>query len=86
MTDERHLEIIDRLSAIEVVTNDTAHRLFGNGEPGEISNLSGRIGKLEEEKWRLIGVGAVIMGILQFFTGSGVLSLDKLMKAVQGMH
>lgn len=83
---DRHEELAVKLGEISVVLDDIKHRLFGNGQPGELSTLDGRVGKLEEDKWRLMGVGALIMGILQFFTGSGVVSLDKLIKVLQAMH
>lgn len=53
-----------RLSSIETTVDEIHHRLFGNGQPGDIDKLHGRIndnanriGKLEAWRGWLIGVG-----------------------------
>lgn len=52
----------ERLAVIEEVVTRTDHRLFGNGQPGEISSIKGRIAKLENWRWWVVGV-AVGLGI-----------------------
>lgn len=86
MTDDKHDQLIERLTTIEIIGEDIKHRLFGNGQPGELAVIDERLGKLEQERWRLAVAGAAIMGIIQFFTGGGVLSLDRVIKTVQAMH
>lgn len=47
------------------------HRLWGNGQPGEITKLSNRVSVLERVMWT--GLGAIL--VMQFLTGSGSFSL-----------
>lgn len=46
-----------RLAVIERTVLDIHRRLYGNGQPGEIQSLAGRIAALENWKWWLVGVG-----------------------------
>lgn len=49
-------------------------QLFGNGQPGMLDKLTGRVNRLE--KWFFIATGAVFT--MQFLSGSGVISLKAL--------
>lgn len=39
MNDEQYAKIIGKISSIETSVEDTHHRLFGNGQPGELEVL-----------------------------------------------
>ncbi len=45
----------ERLVRIEEIVGRMDQRLFGNGQPGELSNIKHRIRSLEEYKWKLAG-------------------------------
>jgi hypothetical protein len=60
-------EIASRLATIETVLNQMNQRLFGNGQPGEISALKARITRLESWFWRAAGGGGVIFALAYYF-------------------
>jgi anti-sigma-K factor RskA len=70
---------VDRLAALESsvhvlteVVSRVEHRLFGNGQPGELSALKSRITKLENWRWYVCGI-AVGLGAFAGWIGRGVL-------------
>lgn len=59
--------IQERLAVIEEVVLRLEERLFGNGQPGEIERLQGRVRRLESWLWRAAGaVGLAILLIETF--------------------
>lgn len=48
----------ERLAVIEHAVLDMRQRLFGNGQPGELSSVKARISKLE--RWQWIAGGALL--------------------------
>jgi len=60
-------EIATRLGVIEAVLTQMNQRLFGNGQPGEISALKARVTRLESWFWRGAGGGGVIFGLAYYF-------------------
>jgi len=63
------------------------HRLYGNGQPGDIQRIDSRVDsnttairELQEFKWKAMGIGAAIC----FFSGGGTFSLEHLLKALGG--
>lgn len=46
------------------------HRLFGNGQPGELTNLSGRLGVLENFKSYIKGGFATLGGLVTLIGGT----------------
>ena len=60
-------EIATRLAVIETVLNQMNDRLFGNGQPGEISALKARMAKLESWFWRAAGGGGVLFALAYIF-------------------
>jgi len=50
---------------------DLKHRLFGNGQPGEIGSLKSRITELEKFKWKAIGAATVVIAVLSFLLRKG---------------
>lgn len=67
-----------KLASIEALLESMDHRLFGNGQPGEIDRLHGKIGKvdarvtkLENWRWWVVGIG-VGLGVA---TGAGLRSI-----------
>ena len=60
-------DIIVKMSAVEQVLLRLEHRLFGNGSPGELSELKTRASNLEEFKNKVLGaltVIALLLGIV----------------------
>lgn len=43
---------------------DLKHRLFGNGQPGEIGSLKIRCTDLEQFKWKAVGAISVLIVLL----------------------
>ncbi len=62
-----------RLEAnVESVCNnvdDMKHRLFGNGQPGELTDIKTRLSILEKFRYILIGVG-LVFSIIGGFAGA----------------
>ena len=55
-------EHAERMARVEEVAMNLQHRLFGNGQPGEISDLDKRLNHLEKRENRLMGfVSAVVL-------------------------
>ncbi len=80
MTNEQYGSLIQRLATIEEKVTSSSRRLFGDddGHGGELAGIKARLQILETERWRLMVAGAGVMIIVNFFTGSGQLSLTKL--------
>lgn len=63
MDDARLSAIESRLHGIEVVMERLEHTLMGNGQPGVLAVIEGRIKVLEEFKWKAVGfLGAAVFG------------------------
>jgi len=60
-------EIATRLAIIETVLNQMNARLFGNGQPGELSVLKHRVTVLESYLWRGLGGIAIIFSLVQLW-------------------
>ena len=55
------LSIESRLMAVEQILGRIEQRLFGNGQPGEISSIKSRLTDLEQFKWKFVGaMGAAL--------------------------
>lgn len=72
----------ERLSAIEVTLEHMDRRLFGNGQPGELERLAMRVSQLETHSWKIAGAMGLALFVLNFLTGSGLLSAARLFGAV----
>jgi hypothetical protein len=59
----------ERIASIETLVGDMHTRLFGNGQPGELEGIRGRLTKLESWFWRAAGAGAVVMFLLERYKG-----------------
>lgn len=57
-------EILERLAVIEAIVRRLESRLFGNGQPGEISAIKKRVARLESWLWRATGAAAILLCIL----------------------
>jgi len=55
-----------RLELIELVLNRMEQRLFGNGQPGELSTLKARVTKLESWLWRGLGAIGLAVGVVEW--------------------
>lgn len=66
----------ERVTALET----DMERLMGNGQPGIIAEINGRLQRLDRMAW--IAGGAV--GVAAFLTGSGTFTLDHLLKVLAG--
>lgn len=71
----------ERLAVIEEIVSDIKHRLFGNGQPGELEFLHGRVSKvdvrvdrLENWQWWVMGIGLGV-GVAGGAVGVKVLEL-----------
>ncbi len=53
----------ERLAVIEEVVLRLEARLFGDGQPGEITSIKHRIRALENWRWKIIG-GAGVLALL----------------------
>lgn len=62
----------ERLARIETMVEEIYHRLFGNGQPGELDRLNSRVGKLENWRWWVMGI-AVGAGIACGYGLNGLL-------------
>ncbi len=61
-------DVRERLRAVEEAQESDQHRLWGNGQPGEIKNLNDKVEKL---KWWIIG--SAIMGLLGHAGGDALI-------------
>lgn len=61
------LVIEQRLAVIEAIVLRLEERLFGNGQPGEIAAIKGRLNKLESWFWRLAGAAGVLAALMEIF-------------------
>ena len=66
------------LKAVE----DLKHDLYGNGQPGDIQRIDGRLDRqgesirqLQEFRWKAVGAFGAITGVISFLSGDGILSL-----------
>jgi hypothetical protein len=50
----------NQLARIVAVVEDMHHRLFGNGQPGELADLKNRASSLEEFKNKVLGALIII--------------------------
>lgn len=49
-----------QIAVIRAVVEDLHHRLFGNGNPGELAELRSRASSLEEFKNKILGALVII--------------------------
>ena len=55
------LSVEERLMSVEIVLYRIEQRLFGNGQPGEITTIKSRLADLEQFKWKFVGaMGAAL--------------------------
>lgn len=89
-TSDQFSDIVQRLVRIETTVMDQKHRLFGNGQPGELTLLQEEIEHVRastgvkiaalEKKWTVaIGWLAGAGFVVNFFTGGGFVSLKGLL-------
>ena len=55
----------ERLAVIETIVGRMEQRLFGNGQAGELSHIKGRITRLEQFKWKLLGACSLAVVLVQ---------------------
>jgi len=64
----------ERLAVIEETVVDMKKRLFGNGQPGELSSVKSRLSKLENWRWWVMGIavgcGVVVGGAGRAIAGA----------------
>lgn len=73
MDDNRLSAIESRLHGIEIVMERLEHTLLGNGQPGQLAVIEGRLKVLEEFKWRAVG-----------FLGAAVFCYELVTKLMKG--
>lgn len=56
-------EFITKIAETHAIVVSMEHRLFGNGQPGELQKLSERIHVLEQWKY-LVSGGAAVVGAI----------------------
>ncbi len=56
----------ERLTEIETILGRMEQRLFGNGQPGELSGIKARVTELEKLRWQLIGGAAVVVALAEY--------------------
>jgi hypothetical protein len=56
-----------RLALIEEMVGRLDQRLFGNGQPGELSAIKQRLRSLEQFKWQLAGAAGVLIAAVEYF-------------------
>jgi len=57
----------ERLRAIEEILGRMEQRLFGNGQPGELSVIKARITSLEQYRWQLGAVISAAIAAIEFW-------------------
>lgn len=73
-TQDDHAILIE----IQTTVRDMKRRLFGDGQPGELSNIRARLRSLEKRHWILYGAVAVMLVMV------GVLGPDALTALLGG--
>lgn len=73
----------NRLTRLETTLNDMHHRLFGNGQKGVLAEHDERITENGKKIDRVITIGVVLVVVTQFLSGSGVVSLENLLKLLK---
>lgn len=63
------------IARIETIVCRMEEKLFGNGQPGELAKIDGRIKDLELARSRAHGAFWVISSVVTFITGGGLLHL-----------
>jgi hypothetical protein len=71
-------EIATRLTAIETVLGRMEHRLFGNGQPGELSLIHSRLDEVEETHATAKGAFAVLSFLITLIGGGEILHWFKM--------
>lgn len=66
----------ERVKSMEKQVEAMDHRLFGNGQPGELKYIKDDVSGLKRDRWILMGA----FGAFQFLSGSGSFTLDSLLK------
>lgn len=56
----------ERLAKVETIVEVIHDRLFGNGQPGELSKLDDRVQVLENNKNRIIGAFSIVSVLMTF--------------------
>lgn len=86
LIEKLHSENVERLVRIEAgnehldkCLDELKRRLFGNGQPGELSALKKRVTALEISYWKAVGTLTCIAAIVGFLTGGGTLTLHALL-------
>lgn len=60
----------DMLVKVSTVVDEIYHRLFGNGNEGELDQIKGRTGSLEEFKNKVLGA-VILLSCLLGILGGG---------------
>ena len=55
----------ERVAVIEEVVLRMEERLFGNGQPGELEKIQGRVRRLEQWFWRAAGAISVVLALFE---------------------
>lgn len=71
------------LSDIEGDLEKLEHRLYGNGQPGDIEKLTTRLAKAELSISKILWICGAIVFAINALTGSGIISLESLLKAIK---
>ena len=65
-TPQHDLSDKERLVAIEQILGRMEQRLFGNGQPGELSTIKKRLTTLEQYKWQISAIFTALIGLVEF--------------------
>jgi hypothetical protein len=57
---QREIDTATKIAKIEVMTEEIYHRLFGNGQPGELDKLKEDVSSLQASRSWIKGVGAAL--------------------------
>lgn len=70
MTEEREIEITESLTYIRTTLDRFDRELFGNGQPGQLSVISGRVKVLEDYKSTIKGIVTALGGLVSLLGGT----------------
>lgn len=59
----REMDQVQRLARIEAIVEDMHHRLFGNGQPGEVQTIKDDVSSLKSSRSWVKG-GIAVLGFL----------------------
>lgn len=60
--------LAERMRNFDETVNRFEHRLFGNGNPGELDKQAERISSLEKMVWKINGIGIVAVIVIDILS------------------